>query len=153
MVADKSGDIGAGLLNAILQALLRVNATSLAGFVTLLQSGSLPSLAPLKLVTNIANLTTSAWQQLSSSINSVIDTVLPSTSGGNIGINLGSLGNVAGIVAGEFDAILNNMKVAAGSAATAATQAAAPAADSSTAHLSAGKILNDHVVDMHLGRR
>jgi hypothetical protein len=135
---------------AFLQALLRVNATSLAGFVTLLQSGTLPSLAPLKLITNVANLTTSAWQQLSSSINSVIDTVLPTAANGNVGINLGSLGNVAGIVAGEFDAIMNNMKVAAGSIPTAA--APAVAADASTAYLSAGETLEGHDADMQIGR-
>jgi hypothetical protein len=135
---------------AFSQALLRVNATSLAGFVTLLQSGTLPSLAPLKLITNVANLTTSAWQQLSSSINSVIDTVLPTAASGNVGINLGSLGNVAGIVAGEFDAIMNNMKVAAGSISTAAAPAAA--ADASTAYLSAGETLVGDYADMWLGR-
>jgi hypothetical protein len=126
--------------HTFLQALLRVNATSLAGFLALVQSGTLPALAPLKLITNVANLTTSAWQQLSSSINSVIDTVLPSAADGNVGINLGSLGNVAGIVAGEYDAILNNMKVAAGSVTTGSTPALA--ADASTAYLSAGKTLD-----------
>jgi hypothetical protein len=121
-----------------LQALLRVNATSLASFVTLLSSGNnVPLLEPLKLVTSVANLTTSAWQQLSSSVNSVIDAVFPTTASGSVGINLSSMGNVAGIVAGEFDAILNNMKMSTSSAAT--TGDVAPTADASTAHLSAGE--------------
>lgn len=97
-----------------------MNATSLASFVTLLNSGnSLPLLAPLKVVANVANLTTSAWQQLSSSINSVLDTALPGTAGGDIDINLGSLGNVAGIMAGDFEGILNNLKMTTGSSNTA----------------------------------
>lgn len=125
----------------ILQALLRVNATSLASFVTLLSSGnSLPLLEPLKLVTSVANLTTSAWQQLGSSIDSVIDAVIPSTASGAAGINLGSMGNVAGIVAGEFDAILNNLNNLKISAPTTATPSvAAQTADASTAYFSAGE--------------
>uniref|UniRef100_A0A383V8S0 Jacalin-type lectin domain-containing protein n=1 Tax=Tetradesmus obliquus TaxID=3088 RepID=A0A383V8S0_TETOB len=122
-----------------LEALLRVNATSLASFVTLLSSGnSLPLLEPLKLVTSVANLTTSAWQQLGSSIDSVIDAVIPSTASGAAGINLGSMGNVAGIVAGEFDAILNNLNNLKISAPTTATPSvAAQTADASTAYISA----------------
>jgi divalent metal cation (Fe/Co/Zn/Cd) transporter len=122
-----------------LQALLCVNITSLASFVTMLSSGtSLPLLEPLKKVTNVANITASAWEQLRSSITSVVDEVFPTTATGSIGINLNSVGNAASIVAGEFDAFFNNLKVAV---APSATASATLAADASTAYLSAGEVL------------
>ncbi|WIA31483.1 hypothetical protein OEZ86_002376 [Tetradesmus obliquus] len=47
------------------------------------------------------------------------------------------MGNVAGIVAGEFDAILNNLSNLKISAPTTATPSVAAQADASTAYFSA----------------